>query len=110
MDCKGVDHIDRNPLNNRKSNLRRCNQSQNISNSKIPVHNTSGFKGAYFNKNRGVWQSYINKNKKHIYLGAFKTKIAAAEAYNKAAKEYHGEFASKNDIRPMGVMAVPYNI
>ena len=45
------------------------------------------------NKFRGV-----NKIKKEIHLGHFKTKEEAAIAYNNAAIKYHGEFASLNVI------------
>jgi hypothetical protein len=39
-----VDHIDRNPDNNRWVNLRACSSSENHCNSAIPRHNSSGLK------------------------------------------------------------------
>lgn len=38
----------------------------------------------------------ITHNYKKIYLGSFKTKIAAAKAYDVAAIKYHGEYAQVN--------------
>lgn len=89
-----VDHIDRNGLNNQKSNLRICTRSFNNANAKIPKDNTSGYKGVYFDKSRGLWHARISK----IFLGRFKDKIDAAKAYNEAAKTLWGDFARINEL------------
>jgi hypothetical protein len=95
-----VDHINGNGFDNRKTNLRLCNCSQNKSNSKKQSINSSGYKGVFvvkrYNKERYV--SYIRHNYKLYYLGVFDNKIDAATAYNDGAKKYHGEFARLNDI------------
>jgi hypothetical protein len=44
------------------------------------------------------WRARISFNKKRIHLGVFTTPELAAEAYNKAAREYHGGIASLNII------------
>ena len=93
-----VDHIDHIVLNNQKSNLRICTHSQNQKNLKMTIQSRSGFKGVYRVKNKNGWQSAITYNGKKIRLGTYKNKIAAAKAYNKAAKKYHGEFAILNKI------------
>jgi len=94
---KIVDHIDRNPLNNRRENLRICTTLGNARNTKISKNNTSGFKGVRKTKNN-TWKARITVNWKEIHLGHFKTKEEAAIAYNNAAIKYHGEFASLNVI------------
>lgn len=93
-----VDHIDGNGLNNQESNLRQCTQQQNLMNQKTRSTNTSGYKGVSYNKERKKYQSYINANKIRKNLGWFNTKEEGAEAYNKAAKELHGDFARLNVI------------
>lgn len=93
-----VDHINGNVLDNRKSNLRECTHSQNMSNRKIHKNNKSGYKGVYWSKSHEKWRSQIRKNNKRFFLGYFSDLIEAAKAYNKAAIKYHGEFARLNKI------------
>lgn len=40
-----IDHIDGNPLNNKKENLRHCNRSQNLFNRKIRSDSNQKYKG-----------------------------------------------------------------
>lgn len=92
------DHKDRNPLNNQKYNLRKCNTSQNNTNRIKQKNTTSKYKGVYWSKKRLKWYSMISKNKKTTYLGYFINEIKAAKAYNNAAIKLHGEFANLNII------------
>lgn len=87
-----VDHIDGNPLNNQRKNLRVCTPSQNGMNRGKQVNNTSGFKGVSRHIKAGKWQASIKINKRLIYLGIFETIKEAKKAYEKAAKKLHGEF------------------
>lgn len=48
-----IDHEDGNGLNNQRSNLRGCTQSQNLMNKKASRHNKSGFKGVWYTKKQG---------------------------------------------------------
>lgn len=96
-----VDHINGNPLDNRKCNLRICNNSENTRNRDKSKNNTSGYKGVCFvkNKKQKQWVSKIKYNYKSITLGYFHTKEEAAKVYNKAAIKYFGEFAKLNEIK-----------
>lgn len=87
-----LDHVDRNGLNNKIDNLRSATVSQNCANK--AHYNKHGLKGIGFDKRHGKWYANIQINKKQTRLGTFKTKEEAHEAYMKAAKNIHGEFAS----------------
>jgi len=91
-----TDHKNKDGLDNRKSNLRTCCKSQNMSNRKIQLNNTSGYKGVYWHKYARKWMASIKVNKKPIYLGLFVDPIEAALAYDKNAVEKFGEFADTN--------------
>lgn len=93
-----VDHINRNPLDNRKENLRIVNKSENAMNSKKAINNSSGYRGVYHDKRDNSYDAFINKDGKRIYLGRFKQIKEAALAYNDAAIRLHGKFASLNEV------------
>ena len=88
-----VDHRDGNGLNNDYSNLRLATFIQNIHNQGVRSNNTSGCKGVYWRKDLGKWSAQIGVNNKRISLGYFDVKDDARRAYNRAAEQYHGEFA-----------------
>jgi hypothetical protein len=99
-----VDHIDRDKLNNRRSNLRICTRSQNGAN--VGPRKGRKYIGVYFDKTRflnnpfSAWISYIDAKdrgqEKRKYLGHFRTEIEAAIARDNAAIAIHGEFAYLN--------------
>lgn len=93
-----TDHIDGNPLNNTKSNLRTCTQSQNLMNTRLRCDNKYGFKGVYKNRpgRSKQWIACIQKNNKKIILGYFNTILEAKNAYDNASLVIHNEFARKN--------------
>jgi hypothetical protein len=95
---KVYDHIDRNPFNNQKYNLRECTQQQNCFNRSKLSGTSSKYKGVSYKKNLGKWQANIKINQKWKYLGVFLNEEDAAEAYNTAAKRFFGEFAALNMI------------
>jgi hypothetical protein len=93
-----IDHLDGNPLNNQKNNLRICTNAENTRNSKININNKSGYKGVSYQENRNNYRAQIEFNNKKINIGDFIDPIDAAKAYNAAAVKYHGEFANLNKI------------
>ncbi len=87
------DHVSRDTLDNRKSNLRICTHRQNCWNRTRPSTNKSGYKGVCWSKKNRKWKASIKADGKVRLLGHFVDKIEAANAYEKAAKKFFGEFA-----------------
>lgn len=97
---KFYDHKNRNRIDNRRCNLRKCTRQQNSMNTSKQANTTSKYKGVSL-KNDGrnkKWQSNIRVNNKLIYLGNYYHEEEAAVAYNKAAIEFFKEFANLNKI------------
>lgn len=88
-----VDHIDRNPLNNRKSNLRVCTIKENQFNIGIRANNTSGYTGVTWDSSRSKWAVTINVHGKAIHLGRYDKYKDAINARFEAEKKYWGDFA-----------------
>lgn len=70
---KEIDHIDRNPKNNKIENLRVISHQMNLLNTNSQGH--------YFNKKRKKWFAVITINKKCRFLGYFQTKNEAKQIY-----------------------------
>lgn len=96
---KGCDHINRNGLDNRRSNLREADTFQQSQNRGIPrTKKTPGCKGVTIVKDhRGVpkyWIARVTVRGSRKYLGTFKTHEEASKMAEKFTKEHHREFAS----------------
>lgn len=91
-----VDHVNGDGLDNRRSNLRAATVAQNNRNTGPKRGNKSGYKGVHFCKRERRWVAQIAINGKKRALGYHATAEAAARAYDRAAKELHGEFARPN--------------
>lgn len=78
------DHINRNKLDNRKSNLRFVTRTINNQNTDFAIN----AKGIYFDKNGNRWRACISVNNKTIKLGSFKTMEDAINARKKAIIKY----------------------
>ena len=100
-----VDHIDRDPWNNCKSNLRVCTQQENLRYKRAyktyaGEPTTSKYKGVWWNSNLERYVAIIKPDKdlNAIQLGTFLDEKQAALRYNEAAIKYFGEFAELNDV------------
>lgn len=92
-----VDHINRDSLDNTKSNLRICTNSQNHANIIRNRDNTTGYKGVYLSL-RGYWVARIQKESKRVWLGYYSSPQEAAMVYDLAAISLFGEFALTNKM------------
>ena len=93
-----TDHIDRDRLNNRRSNLRRCTHQQNQFNQGLQRNNTSGAIGVRFYPQRGKYVARIKYCGKDIHLGYYAERESAMQARNAGAVFLFGEFAVQSDV------------
>lgn len=91
---QSVDHIDRNPRNNQKSNLRLCDHSQNGANQKKRVDAKLTFKGIV--KQRSNYYARVKVRGITHRAGPFVTQQEAAEEYDRMTTWHHGEYAATN--------------
>jgi hypothetical protein len=92
-----VDHVHSgDTLNNQRANLRVCTNGQNKANSRKGDGKSSMYKGVSWEKQRRKWRVQITSNGDHYRLGRFTDERAAAEAYDRKARELFGEFALTN--------------
>lgn len=91
-DPREVDHRDRKPWDNRRSELRIATSSQNKMNRGSRVGATSRFKGVSWDADRKKWLAQGN----HRFLGRFDREEDAAAAYDREAAKAFGEFAFLN--------------
>lgn len=91
-DSSVVDHINGNPLDNRKQNLRICNRGDNQKNMK--GHN--GYPGVSFEKGVNKWRVRIRHNGKNLHVGVYNTEEEAIEARIRAEEKYYGEYGYYN--------------
>ena len=80
-----IDHYDRDPSNNRITNLRVTTQLNNVIN-RDWVENCLGY---YFYKPTGKWKAQIQAEGKQKYLGYFTTEEEARIAYLAALAFYY---------------------
>jgi len=86
-----IDHINKNPLDNRKCNLRIVSRGQNNANgTRINKHGHRGIHFASGDRNK-PWCAEIKHNKTKKHLGYFLTKDEAIEARKIAEKSLYPE-------------------
>lgn len=85
-----IDHINRDPSDNRLINLRPADRSLNNFNK--ACYAKSGFKGVYRQTSkRGGWQAIIGLRGVRKHLGTYETPEEAHQVYLAAAKDFYGE-------------------
>jgi hypothetical protein len=83
----GLDHIDRNKVNNRIENLREVSHSCNMRNCKIAKNNSSGVTGVSMSRDN-KWYAQIRTPKQNVSLGLYPTLTEAAQARWEAEVKY----------------------
>lgn len=100
MGAKWIDHINRDGLDNRRQNLRKVTQQQNLLNKGVRRDCQSGFKGVGVRvapkTKRIFYQVSCKFNGRRVHGGYFDNPVDAAKKYDELAKEMHGEFACLN--------------
>lgn len=91
-----VDHINGNTRDNRRKNLRNITQGNNTRNRHMAKNNKTGYKGVSLNKRTGKYEVHICINGKDKYLGLYDTAIEAAQIYDNASRQFHGEYGGVN--------------
>ena len=82
-----VDHINRNPMDNRRINLRIVTRKENNRNKGIPKNNKTGFLNVYFRKSKNKYEAQFTFNKKHYIVGTFDTPESENDAVLKKEKK-----------------------
>jgi hypothetical protein len=85
----GVDHINGNKTDNRLANLRLADPGENLQNRTVQRNNSSGHTGVSWDEGKGLWRAAIYVGKRKKFIGRFKSKEMAAEAYRQAKADLH---------------------
>jgi hypothetical protein len=90
-----VDHVNGNPWDCRRANMRICDRRGNNCNRRPRTDSKAPYKGIT-QTSSGRWLAQIQSHKTHRRIGLFGTAEEAATAYDIAAIRLHGEFARTN--------------
>lgn len=91
-----IDHVNRNKLDNRRSNLRLCTVSENVAAGVFPPGLHSRYRGVTWERG---WLAQIKVNQRRLGLGRYKDEVKAALAYDLKALAVFGPFARTNFLR-----------
>jgi len=92
-----VDHIDNDPLNNRKLNLRVIPKRSNTTNRNgANRNNKSGYRNVFWNTRENCWTVSIRHNHKTLSWNFNDVDIAGTYA-EKMRNKYYGEFAGRTE-------------
>lgn len=87
-----IDHKDGNGLNNQRNNLRVANRTQNNLNRQLSSTNRSGYKGVFWNAQRGRWYAKLTVDGVTRKKGYFITAEEGAIAYSQLVITHACEF------------------
>lgn len=87
-----IDHINMNKQDNRISNLREVNRSQNMCNTRKHRDNTSGVKGVSYSAKKNRWYSIVNTEGFRLHR-VHLTKEEAVKAVREDRIQLHKEMA-----------------
>jgi hypothetical protein len=79
-DDRRIDHINRNKLDCRRSNLRLATHAENLQNTAGNRGTSSRYRGVTRRRDTGKWQAQAGLNGEYHYLGLFDDEAAAAAA------------------------------
>lgn len=88
-----IDHINRNPGDNRIENLRAATKGQQLFNTGLRSNNRSGVKGVCWHKYANAWRGQVCFQGKAYHAGIFKNKDECIDAVKVLRERLHGEFA-----------------
>lgn len=91
-----IDHINGDPLDNRRENLRVATRQENMFNRRPDRHTSSQYKGVSWERRARRWRSELRTNGVTHFLGRFASEEDAARAYDAAARDLFGEYAYLN--------------
>lgn len=92
-----IDHINHDPLDNRKENLRICTQQQNMMNRRTQSNNTSGITGVNWDKSKNKWRVQIALNKIHYTVGYYENIDEAIQERKQAEADLFGEYRNNDE-------------
>jgi hypothetical protein len=82
-----IDHINGNPSDNRLTNLRSVDWTENSCNSRVSSRNTSGHTGVVWSNASGKWAAQITVRGSNKFIGVFSDKNDAVAARKAAERE-----------------------
>lgn len=90
-----IDHKNRNKADNRWTNLREANNSQNNINRPTGKGNNTGVTGVWYDKKRNQYRVKIQVKGKEYTIGRYKTFEEAKMWRKLAEEEFYGEYVKK---------------
>lgn len=95
---KNYDHANRNPMDNRKSNLRPASPGENAANHTRQKSNWSGVIGVHWSKLEKKWVATLRKNGKTVFVRSYASFDDAVVARLLAESAFFGEFAPQKHL------------